>query len=199
MIFIWIYITYKTITFPFQEVTWDRKIVKDGITTNVGIDPYSGYPLFESSTTMLANYDSIHSHLIDYLEMKGWFYRVIESQIIPNHDIKNGDIVYYLINFPWPFRDRDLVAKHTTTIQNGRIQVNVQAIESEYIFKENLDLVRISELSARWELIDLGDDKTKVVFRSTSNSEFLPNWLVKIFIRQIPEQTLTNLRKRVTR
>lgn len=176
-----------------DDPVWEKVSESDGIETKIGTDSHTEFPIFESTVTIPSNIHLVYEKLMDHNNLKSLVYGVSDSKRLEDQDDRT--IVYYQLDLPWPVRDKYAITEEFAYKSERRIDILIKSIEHEYKPADNLS--KIDMLLTNWELYQLGDNSTKVVYRSTADPMGIPNWIVKLFLSTSPKETLKNLRDSV--
>ncbi len=100
----------------------------------------------------------------DIENFNDWMFACLESKIINR---KNGvDFkLYYVHETPWPYKNRDVILqiRATDEFTNGKFQVEMNSIDSNY--SANKNLVRMSAMRGSWIFQKVSDSQTRVIFK----------------------------------
>lgn len=77
-----------------------------------------------------------------------------------------GWIMYSLYDIPIPFKQQDLIAKYTVEQHLNRTVVTIESLPN--YFPPEKDITRINNYSGYWILESVNDNRTHVMFHSTS-------------------------------
>ncbi len=127
-----------------------------------------------------------------------WMSSCIERRDINILD-RNNRIVYNILNFPWPFQNRDAVIKSATHIDpnTGDVVVNSWAI-NEPLVPINKQYVRLTELRQQFILRYIEKEKTRVSFIvHLDPGGKLPVRVVNMGVKETPYKDLLGLKKMV--
>lgn len=127
-----------------------------------------------------------------------WVYKCAESRLLGEGGRRECRY-YSRIDFPWPLRDRDLVA-YSRLRQNPdtrRIVIRTVATEDDRL-PEREDAVRIAAMESRWILTPLANGRVRMENEIWSDpGGSLPAWLVNVAVDKGPTQTMARLRQRL--
>ena len=124
-----------------------------------------------------------------------WVYRTSEAKLVQYYN--NRSLQYYaVVDFPWPFDDREMYIKSSYTISPDQksISTNSMAVPRKDI-ESREDHVRITDMVLGWDLEEDEQGVTHVtyVLRSDPGGS-IPAWMVNLALEAGPKQTMTNLR-----
>lgn len=124
-----------------------------------------------------------------------WVYRTSEAKLVQYYN--NRSLQYYaVVDFPWPFDDREMYIKSSYTISPDQksISTNSMAVPRKDI-ESREDHVRITDMVLGWDLEEDEQGVTHVtyVLRSDPGGS-IPAWMVNLALEAGPTQTMNNLR-----
>lgn len=124
-----------------------------------------------------------------------WVYRTSEAKLVQHYN-KRSLQYYAVVDFPWPFDDREMYIKSSYTISPDQksISTNSMAVPRKDI-ESREDHVRITDMVLGWDLEEDEQGVTHVtyVLRSDPGGS-IPAWMVNLALEAGPKQTMTNLR-----
>ena len=115
-------------------------------------------------------------------------------KVLSRDDQKGEFLLYMVLDFPFPLKDRDLVVKGKMSKDaQGIISIQNTAIEGGYPL--NPDYVRIRQYEGDWTFQKLGNQKVKVSTYGYANPEgSIPLSFVNMFVQQQPYQMLQKMK-----
>ncbi len=179
----------------FQAAQWKLAKNSDGIKVYTREFPNSDIKEFKAVTIVKTPIKNIEKLLDNTEELPEWMENVITAKTLKEINPQEK-YVYFAIEFPWPFSDRDMVMKETKTLKSdGSI---LYATRSAYDYApEKEDFVRMKIAQGRWEIFPVSATETKVVYQFYGDpAGSIPNWLVNMFIVDGPYKTLKNIKKK---
>jgi hypothetical protein len=124
-----------------------------------------------------------------------WVYRTSEAKLVQYYN-KRSLQYYAVVDFPWPFDDREMYIKSSYTISPDQksISTNSMAVPRKDI-ESRADHVRITDMVLGWDLEEDEQGVTHVtyVLRSDPGGS-IPAWMVNLALEAGPTQTMNNLR-----
>lgn len=124
-----------------------------------------------------------------------WVYRTSEAKLVQYYN-KRSLQYYAVVDFPWPFDDREMYIKSSYTISSDQksISTNSIAVPRKDI-ESRADHVRITDMVLGWDLEEDEQGVTHVtyVLRSDPGGS-IPAWMVNLALEAGPTQTMNNLR-----
>jgi len=122
-----------------------------------------------------------------------WMSGVKESKELVN-DSQNQQIIYLLFHIPWPFKDKDLVARVTTSDIVGS---NGKIIQYSFIadfIPLNEEAERLLSYEASWTITEVKPGQTQLIFTALSDTPpIAPRWVMEPVTLKIFKDNLLNL------
>jgi len=110
---------------------------------------------------------------------------------------KDTYYIYIKIGMPWPFYDRDGVARVRYMIDQatGALLVQVQNISTDFK-REDHFVLRVPIAEAKWILTPLGENKTEMVYQILVDpGGYIPAFLVNMYSKDMAIKTIEDIRK----
>ena len=141
------------------------------------------------------NIEEAFEYLRDYKTAQKWIKGIKEACL--KKEIEE-DLVYMVIQLPWPFSNRDFFAKYAF-YDKGNNQ-KVIRVESKYSNKcVNSRCIRIQDYSASWVLEKMDERKTKITFTTfSSEPPVFPQWMQEPVLKKVFYNNLKRLRKELS-
>ena len=136
----------------------------------VGWTDHSGFQWGKSRTTLPYSLQNIASLLEDKGNYTEVFKRVTVSQVLEEN------VVYLVLDMPFPFSSRDYIVKYTQLNENGDQVYQFHSVNSNLI-SLNENNVRLLHAAGEWRLTPQKNNETIVTY--TWNGELLgdfPDW-----------------------
>jgi hypothetical protein len=169
--------------------------VEEGITVEEESEPGRALPILIGSTTMKASPPEILAWLSAVHTYVDWQHSCEEARVLPQPD--GSSLTYNRIGSPWPVSDRDVVLRTSReNLANGGIRVEFRNIE-DADFAAQSGVVRMPRMFGSYVLTPNGNGETHIVYTVDSDpGGSLPGWLVRQAAKNLPFNTLKNLRER---
>lgn len=181
---------------PLMGQEWKVRKEKNGITVMTGSVAGKKIDQYRAMTTIAASPETIYGEILDFSNYRAWMEDIKILEVI---DSKEDEyFVYYLVyKVPWPFDDRDLVAKASVIkgLDSDTVIIRSEAVNGMIEIKDKE--VRIEDFWQQWTLIPLNEDSTLVItegFNDPAGS--IPSWLINWGSVGAPLSTLENLKTR---
>jgi len=174
---------------------WVLKRDKGGIKVFVREIPDSKIKELKFSTRVEASLHTIAAVLTHVEGFNDWVYASVESRTIKQ--VSDTEVYYYtVIDFPWPFDDRDLVL-HSNFWQDPKtLAIHSHTTSVHWMEGEKNDLVRIKKAELHWTFTPVGDGTVKVEYYLNSDpAGNIPAWMVNLAADQGPLQTMVKFKE----
>jgi hypothetical protein len=115
-------------------------------------------------------------------------------KVLSRDDKKGEFLLYMVLDFPFPLKDRDLVVQGKMVKDaQGVISIKNKAIDKGYA--KNPDYVRLTHYEGDWSFQKLANNKVKVSTYGYANPEgSIPLTFVNMFVQQQPYQMLQKMK-----
>ena len=150
--------------------------------------------LYKAETTFNVPLEKAAALILDVDHAGKWVPYVGSVKVLSRDDQKGEFLLYMVLDFPFPLKDRDLVVKGKMSKDaQGIISIQNTAIEGGYPL--NPDYVRIRQYEGDWTFQKLGNQKVKVSTYGYANPEgSIPLSFVNMFVQQQPYQMLQKMK-----
>lgn len=115
-------------------------------------------------------------------------------KVLSRDDRKGEFLLYMVLDFPFPLKDRDLVVQGKMVKDaQGVISIKNKAIDKGYA--KNPNYVRLTHYEGDWSFQKLANNKVKVSTYGYANPEgSIPLTFVNMFVQQQPYQMLQKMK-----
>ena len=115
-------------------------------------------------------------------------------KVLSRDDKKGEFLLYMVLDFPFPLKDRDLVVQGKMVKDaQGVISIKNKAIDKGYA--KNPNYVRLTHYEGDWSFQKLANNKVKVSTYGYANPEgSIPLTFVNMFVQQQPYQMLQKMK-----
>lgn len=182
----------------WAEGGWKLLYESEGVTVSSREVPGSNFDEFKVEGTIHASIEAIGGALLDIGRYPQWVPDCIETSVIErtgNYDM----VLYYALATPFPLKQRDVVLKLFTTMNNAEGEV-VSEFESFACDKRPVrnDRVRITLMRGKWVLKRIAPMETHAMFVSWADpGGNVPSVIVNSTRKKNPFKTFTGLRNLV--
>lgn len=170
---------------------WVMDKHKDGIEIYTRYERGSDFKSFKAVTTIEATANEIVSMLKDADNYTEWYGFTKTSKLLEQQE--NEQYNYVETNFPWPYKNRDMVYKMTIEALNeDTTKISLVGL-SEYI-PENQGIERMQKAEGYILLIPRYQ-QTKIIYAFHSEpGDNIPAWMANESISELPFRTLSGLK-----
>ncbi len=169
---------------------WQLKRDKGGIKVYVRDQAGTNIKEMKFSTTVEAPLQTIAAVLTHVEGYDDWVYASLKSRTIKQ--VSDTEAYYYtLIDFPWPFENRDLVLHSKIWQDKKTLALHSKTTSAHWMEGEKESVVRIKKAELYWLFTPIGNGKVRVDY--TLNSDpggNIPAWMINLAADQGPLQTM---------
>jgi len=175
----------------FPQDSWKIALNKEGIVVYTKNENGSDFKSFKGIVSIKAPKELIIELLKDGDNYKNWYAYTKNSKLLKKEE--GVQFTYVETNFPWPFRNRDMVYSMTIDTSDAqKAKVNLTGLR-DYI-PEKKGIVRMDKAEG-YILLEEINDKTKITYEFHSNpGRGIPTRLANRSIAELPFKTLQGLR-----
>jgi hypothetical protein len=179
--------------------TWKSRGVNDGVEVFSADIPGSQVVAFRGVATIKSSIQKLVTAMYDMERKKEWMYELEEIKVL-RYLNKNERIEYYHSATPWPLDDRDFVYRSKFQLKdNNRIFTLKLEGASDAKAPEKKGIVRGKLEHSSYVFTSLGNNLTKVEVEILADPKGLvPKWIVNLFQKSWPSNTIGGLRNLVT-
>ena len=178
-----------------ESADWEPRYSQDGL--NVYTKHIEGAQIKSFRAEMVADapFELVMSVLEDVSHYPDWFHLCRSYEILQG-SMKEGEYIgYYIVEAPWPLKDRDVYVKnkmsqdpatHTVTILTDAVP-DFKPVKDEF--------TRVPEVYGRWTVRPVDKDHTYVEFIGHGHpGGIIPVWIANLVVTDVPKKTFENLR-----
>lgn len=150
---------------------------------------------YRAETVYDTSIEKAVSLVLDVENAVKWVPYMGSVKVLSRDDKKGEFLLYMVLDFPFPLKDRDLVVQ-------GKIQKNAQGIISiknkaiDKGYAKNPNYVRLNDYQGDWTFQKLANNKVKVSTYGYANPEgSIPLKFVNLFVEQQPYQMLQKMKR----
>ena len=181
-----------------KKAKWEKLIHKRGIVVHRRIIEGSPLVEFRGRGTVNGSLLEILAILADTDKYPQWVERNIGTRIIAKKS--ETEMIYYSsTKAPWPFQNRDFVARFRFVAdeKNGWIHLLARNTKHPKAPKKS-GMTRMPFIKVRWSLKPMKPRKTWMEFRVHADpGGNIPDWVNNLVSKNIPYKSIVNLRKRI--
>jgi hypothetical protein len=179
--------------FASSENEWKKEFDKNGVKIYTRNASGSSVKEYRGIVEVKAPIDKCVNHVQDLKKFSKIAYKTNYSEIIK----KNSDaewFMYCVVDFPWPYDDRDFVAKYNLyNLGEGKTKIKFYTVNAVLDKKPGLE--RMQGLSGSWLFESLSDNSTRITHESKAPADGFPSWLVNMFILDAPKHIMPKFRE----
>lgn len=174
---------------------WESRYSHDGLNVYTKSVEGSQIRLFRAEMVSNAPFELVMSILKDVSHYPDWFHLCRSYEILEG-SMKEGEYIgYYIVEAPWPLKDRDVYVKntmsqdsatHTVTILTDAVP-NYRPIDEEF--------TRVPEVYGKWTIRPVDKEHTYIEFVGHGHpGGIIPVWIANLVVTDVPKKTFVNLR-----
>jgi len=177
---------------------WETIVRESGIRVLQKERPGSDIPKVKGVGIVKANLVDVLAVIDDVPGRTTWAHDCTDSRELEKSSPFER-VLYHRSAVAWPVSDRDVVVrvKVDADYEGKRVKVTYKTARG-YAFPKVSGVVRMPRLDGYFLIEAVGDDKTRVTYLVDADpGGLIPDWLVAMTSKDIPLNTLRDLRKRV--
>ena len=178
-----------------DQADWNKEYDKNGIkiyTRNVGnssVKEYRGVVEVKATPSYCV------AQIKDLKKYSKFMYKTTHSEMVKVVS-DNEWIMYCIVDFPWPYNDRDLVMKYTVYPMGKEVyKVKFYSLDGMVPKKDGYE--RMHNLSGSWTFEPVVNGITRATHESKASTDGFPSWLVNMFILDAPKHIMPSFRTQV--
>jgi hypothetical protein len=177
---------------------WDQVVEKDGIVVHEMKVAGRTMPVFRGRTAIDASPTEILAVLQDTRRHIEWRPNCAQTHVVEEVG-PTERFVYSRSDAPWPAADRDVVLRSSFTIVVPGKHIESKFEAARHPSAPVVDgVVRITHLRGHYKLVALDNGSTSVEYQVDADpGGSVPTWMAVRESRQVPFDTLRNLRAQV--
>ena len=150
--------------------------------------------LYKAETTYDTPFEKAVGLILDVDHAVKWVPYMGSIKVLSRDDKKGEFLLYMVLDFPFPLKDRDLVVQGKMIKDaQGIITIKNKAVGKAYA--KNPDYIRITHYEGDWAFQKLANNKVKVSTYGYANPEgSIPLTFVNMFVQQQPYQMLQKMK-----
>jgi hypothetical protein len=177
-----------------QELQWRLDRDRDAIKVFSRKVEGSDLRAVRAETHIASNIIQVRSLLADVTRRPSWDSMCGIAKVIEQAN-EQEDLIYLLIDMPWPFHDRDMVLRRSwsSTDDPASMVLSEAAISGRLPAKS--EVVRITHATSRWQLSPASNNATLIVTELYLDPGGpLPSWLLNQLAVNAPFDALHQIR-----
>ncbi len=175
-----------------EKENWTLRIQQDDVTVYTKKVADSQIDAFKATTLINAAYEKVKQIVLDYPNYPKWYQDYKSGEILEQLN-QDEIIVHFVINAPFPIKDRDSVNRVFVQETDERITITLESTPT--FIPHNNKQTRMAVSSGQWTLGKEGN-QTRVTLEYHADPEIpIPSWVSNRYVVQGPVKSLSNLRK----
>ena len=181
---------------PAAAAEWTLIDEDDGIATYSRAREGSDYNEYKATAIIEASMAEIGDVLRDVPNYPGWMAKVKHAEILKRYAPNDMD-VYLVLNFPWPTKDRDVVAASKTDADLDVLgTISTTRVKKEMDVEEKDGLVRVPAMHQQYIMSYKEMEKTEFTYSLFMEAGgTLPAMTVNPALEGVPYTSIKNLRE----
>ena len=177
-----------------EKENWTLRIQQDDVTVYTKKVADSQIDAFKATTLINAAYEKVKQIVLDYPNYPKWYQDYKSGEIL--EQLNQGEIIVrFVINAPFPIKDRDSVNRVFVQETDERITITLESTPT--FIPHNNKQIRMAVSSGKWTLGKEGN-QTRVTLEYHADPEIpIPSWVSNRYVVQGPAKSLSNLKKRL--
>lgn len=178
-----------------ESSEWDLRYTNAGL--NVYTKHIEGAPIKSFRAEMVADapMDLVLSVIKDVQEYPNWFHLCRSYEIVEG-SMEDGEYIgYYIVEAPWPLKDRDVYVqnKMSRNPETKTVRILTHAVPGFEPAKE--EFTRVPEVYGRWTFRPVNEEQTYIEFIGHGHpGGVIPVWVANLVVTDVPKKTFLNLR-----
>jgi hypothetical protein len=155
--------------------------------------------LYKAETTYDTPFEKAVGLILDVDHAVKWVPYMGSVKVLSRDDKKGEFLLYMVLDFPFPLKDRDLVVQGKMMKDaQGIISIKNKAVDKGY--PKNPNYIRLTHYEGDWTFQKLANNKVKVSTYGYANPEgSIPLTFVNMFVQQQPYQMLQKMKAELVR
>ena len=155
--------------------------------------------IYKAETTYDSPLEKAVNLILDIDHAVQWVPYMGSIKVLSRDDKKGEFLLYMVLDFPFPLKNRDLVVQGKIMKDaQGIITIKNKAVDKGYA--KNPDYVRLTHYEGDWTFQKLANNKTKVSTYGYANPEgAIPLSFVNMFVQQQPYQMLQKMKTELSK
>ena len=177
------------------DTSWTLAKSKNDIELYVRFPEESRFKEVKASCTFVAEVPDLIKTVLDVEAYPDWVSNIKEAERLK----KIGEseyLFYYIADFPWPLKDRDVVLNTILVQEEDSKSVYIKLDGRASFIPEKKDIIRIQKIHAHWYFIPEASGMVRVSYQMLVDpGGKIPVWLINTFLIEGPYQNLYRLRE----
>lgn len=174
---------------------WESRHSHDGLNVYTKSVEGAQIRLFRAEMVSNAPFELVMSILKDVSHYPDWFH-LCRSYEILDGSMKEGEYIgYYIVEAPWPLKDRDVYVKNRMTQDSATHTVTILTDAVPGFRPVNDEFTRVPEVYGKWTIRPVDKEHTYIEFVGHGHpGGIIPVWIANLVVTDVPKKTFENLR-----
>ncbi|OTG64298.1 START domain-containing protein [Acinetobacter silvestris] len=149
---------------------------------------------YRAETTLDYSMDHAIALVLDIANTPKWAPNVAKAELLSRDDKKGEFILYMVLDFPFPLKDRDMVVRgKMSKDRNGMVTIKNKALSQGKALDANY--IRLKNYEGDWTFQKIADNKVKVTTSGFADPEgSIPQSVTNMLVEQQPYQMLQKMK-----
>ncbi|OTG85088.1 START domain-containing protein [Acinetobacter sp. ANC 4648] len=149
---------------------------------------------YKAETTLDYPMERAIALVLDIANTSKWAPNVAKAELLSRDDKKGEFIIYMVLDFPFPLKDRDMVVRgKMSKDNNGLVTIKNKALNQGKAL--NTDYIRLKNYEGDWTFQKLAENKVKVTTSGFADPEgSIPQSVTNMLVEQQPYQMLQKMK-----
>ncbi|HXB95523.1 MAG TPA: START domain-containing protein, partial [Puia sp.] len=176
---------------------WALKNDKDGIKVYTRTFPDSKFKAIRVELELETTLSRMVAVLLDVNSGADWIYGTKSSVLLKK--VSPTELYYYSeVNIPWPFDNRDFIARLRVTQDSVTKVVTIDGPTVADYLPPKKDIVRVTQSEGKWVITPVGKDHVRIEYTlRTDPGGDIPAWLFNLFVTKGPTESFGNLKEQL--
>jgi hypothetical protein len=181
----------------YSQDEWTLKSEKEGISVYTRTFPDSKFKAIKVELELEASLSRMVAVLLDVNAGADWIYATKSSVLLKQ--VSTTELYYYSeVSLPWPFSNRDFIARLKVTQDSGTKVVTVDGPTVADYLPAKEDIVRVVRSEGKWVITPMGGGRIRVEYTlRTDPGGDIPAWLFNLFVTKGPMESFANLKEQL--
>ena len=174
---------------------WESRYSHDGLNVYTRNVEGAQIRLFRAEMVSNVPFELVMSVLKDVSRYPDWFHLCRSYEIIEG-SMKEGEYIgYYIVEAPWPLKDRDVYVKNRMTQDSATQAVTILTDAVPDFRPINDEFTRVPEVYGKWTIKPVDKEHTYIEFVGHGHpGGIIPVWIANLVVTDVPKKSFENLR-----
>lgn len=150
--------------------------------------------LYKAETTYDTPFEKAVGLILDVDHAVKWVPYMGSVKVLSRDDKKGEFLLYMVLDFPFPLKDRDLVVQGKM-MKDAQDMITIKNKAVDKAYAKNPNYIRLTHYEGDWTFQKLANNKVKVSTYGYANPEgSIPLTFVNMFVQQQPYQMLQKMK-----